>query len=65
MTKEKKELHEIFGGWNGFSMYGTSAQTYICRICLGCTPGGGGVYTREFWIGVCREGSWTQTQFKD
>ena len=24
-------------GWNGCSMYGTSAETYICRICLGCT----------------------------
>ena len=35
-------------------------------------PGGGGggggvgeVYSREFWIGVCREGSSTLTLFKD
>ena len=27
------------------------------------TPGGG--YSREFWIGVCREGSWTLALFKD
>ena len=25
-------------------------------------PGGG--YSREFWIGVCRKGSWTLTLFK-
>ena len=25
----------------------------------------GGGYSREFWIGVCREGSWTLTLFKD
>ena len=28
-------------------------------------PGGGGGFSREFWIGVCREGSWTLTLFKD
>ena len=28
-------------------------------------PGGGGRYFREFRIGVCREGSWTLTLFKD
>ena len=27
-------------------------------------PGGGG-YSRKFWIGVCREGWWTLTLFKD
>ena len=27
------------------------------------TPRGG--YSREFWIGVCRRGSWTPTLFKD
>ena len=27
--------------------------------------GGGGWYSGEFWIGVCREGSWTLTLFKD
>ena len=27
--------------------------------------GGGGGFPREFWIGVCREGSWTLTLFKD
>ena len=27
------------------------------------SPGGG--YSCEFWIGVCREGSWTLTLFKD
>ena len=26
---------------------------------------GGEVYSREFWIGVCREGSSTLTLFKD
>ena len=26
------------------------------------SPGG---YSREFWIGVCREGSWTLTLFKE
>ena len=30
------------------------------------SPGGGrGGYSREFWIGVCRGGSWTLTLFKD
>ena len=43
-----------------------------CEPCKGHTrgissgirrkPGG---YSREFWIGVCREGSWTLTLFKD
>ena len=27
--------------------------------------GGGGEYTREFWIGVCREGSGTPPLFKE
>ena len=27
--------------------------------------GEGGGFPREFWIGVCREGSWTLTLFKD
>ena len=27
-------------------------------------PGGGG-YSGEFWIGVCHEGSWTLTLFKN
>ena len=26
---------------------------------------GGAPHSREFWIGVCREGSWTLTLFKD
>ena len=26
---------------------------------------GGGGYSREIWIGVCREGLWTLTLFKD
>ena len=45
-------------------------SVYVCpdllnvAYKLGNIPGGGG-YSREFWIGVCREGSWTLTLFKD
>ena len=35
-------------------------QNIILTYCK--LPGG---YSREFWIGVCREGSWTLTLFKD
>ena len=35
-----------------------------CLTSFQKLPGGGG-YSREFWVGVCREGSWTLTLFKD
>ena len=35
----------------------------LSKFILGSEPGGG--YSREFRIGVCREGSWTLTLFKD
>ena len=37
----------------------------IFVVFVWAVPPGGGVYSREFWIGVFREGSWTLTLFKD
>ena len=43
-----------------------SPRTVVKRQFKHYDPGGGeGGYSREFWIGVCREGSWTLTLFKD
>ena len=41
-----------------------SPRTVVKRQFKRYDPGGGR-YSREFWIGVCREGSWTLTLFKD
>ena len=35
------------------SLQGTLSNPIV--VLVGCKPGGG--YSREFWIGVCREGS--------
>ena len=34
-----------------------AANREICHFALSFPGGGGGGYSREFWIGVCREGS--------
>ena len=38
-------------------------RTYLISFTV--QSGGGGGYSREFWVGVCREGSLTLTLFKD
>ena len=55
-------------------MYDYDNDKAFFMECLACAwkneseanaRGGGGANSREFWIGVCREGSWTLTLFKD
>ena len=40
-----------------------SLDQFVCSAIL-LHRGGGGGYFRQFWIGVCCEGSWTLTLFK-
>ena len=51
-------------GQQEVSFTGHIPQVMITGHCMFYSRGGGG-YSREFWIGVCREGSWTLTLFKD
>ena len=37
----------------------------FCSLFWPWLPGGEGGYSGKFWIGVCREGCWTLTLFKD